>query len=91
MTQGEQLWVEKYTPRSFLELLGDEEINREVVRWLKAWDSTVFGSTQQQTRRAGVGMGPAGGRPAQDSRPEEKILLICGAPGVPILHNNHEG
>lgn len=28
----EQLWVEKYAPSSFTELLSDEKINREVVR-----------------------------------------------------------
>ena len=76
LVQGESMWVDKYTPRSFLELLGDEEINREVVRWLKCWDRCVFGD------RAGAAPGRAAkGRPAHDSRPEEKILLICGAPG----------
>ncbi|CAK0735135.1 hypothetical protein CVIRNUC_000533 [Coccomyxa viridis] len=74
---GESMWVDKYTPRSFLELLGDEEINREVVRWLKCWDRCVFGD------RAGAALSRAAkGRLAQDSRPEEKILLICGAPGL---------
>ena len=76
LVQGESMWVDKYTPRSFLELLGDEEINREVVRWLKCWDRCVFGD------RAGAApSGVAKGRPGHDSRPEEKILLICGAPG----------
>ena len=70
------MWVDKYMPRSFLELLGDEEINREVVKWLKCWDRCVFGD------RTGEAPGRAAkGRPAQGSRPEEKILLICGAPG----------
>ena len=76
LVQDESMWVDKYTPRSFLELLGDEEINREVVRWLKCWDRCVFGD------RAGAVSGRAAkGRPVQDSRPEQKILLICGAPG----------
>ena len=76
LVQGESMWVDKYTPRSFLELLGDEEINREVVRWLKCWDRCVFGD------RAGAALSRAAkGRLAQDSRPKEKILLICGAPG----------
>lgn len=30
---GEQLWVDKYTPRGFLDLLSDETINREVLRY----------------------------------------------------------
>ncbi|XP_054805256.1 uncharacterized protein LOC129308225 isoform X1 [Prosopis cineraria] len=40
----EQLWVDKYTPNSFTELLSDEHTNREVLLWLKQWDSSVFGS-----------------------------------------------
>ena len=84
LVQNESMWVDKYTPRSFLELLGDEEINREVVRWLKCWDRTVFGD------RAGAAPSRAArGRPGQDSRPEEKILLICGAPGEQL--NQHAG
>lgn len=31
----EQLWVEKYSPKSFTELLSDEQTNREVVFLLK--------------------------------------------------------
>ncbi|CAA6673279.1 unnamed protein product [Spirodela intermedia] len=41
---NEQLWVEKYAPKSFTELLSDEQTNREVLLWLKQWDSCVFGS-----------------------------------------------
>ena len=33
-----QLWVEKYRPTGFPQLLSDERINREVLRWIKAWD-----------------------------------------------------
>ncbi|XP_042394576.1 chromosome transmission fidelity protein 18 homolog isoform X1 [Zingiber officinale] len=40
----EQLWVDKYSPNSFKELLSDERTNREVLLWLKQWDSSVFGS-----------------------------------------------
>lgn len=37
-----RLWVDKYSPRSFLELLSDEKINRSVLSWLKEWDGVVF-------------------------------------------------
>jgi hypothetical protein len=39
---GGQLWVDKYRPRSFMELLSDERINRKVLRWVKEWDPHVF-------------------------------------------------
>ncbi|WOL00712.1 chromosome transmission fidelity protein [Canna indica] len=45
----EQLWVEKYAPNSFKELLSDERTNREVLLWLKQWDSSVFGSQIRAT------------------------------------------
>uniref|UniRef100_A0A7N0VLK2 AAA+ ATPase domain-containing protein n=1 Tax=Kalanchoe fedtschenkoi TaxID=63787 RepID=A0A7N0VLK2_KALFE len=45
----EQLWVEKYAPSSFTDLLSDEKTNREVLLWLKQWDSCVFGSEIRST------------------------------------------
>ncbi|KAE8076222.1 hypothetical protein FH972_014885 [Carpinus fangiana] len=45
----EQLWVDKYAPSSFSELLSDEQTNREVLLWLKQWDSCVFGSEIRST------------------------------------------
>ncbi|KAG9446182.1 hypothetical protein H6P81_012310 [Aristolochia fimbriata] len=44
-----QLWVDKYAPNSFTELLSDEQTNREVLLWLKQWDSCVFGSQIRAT------------------------------------------
>ncbi|XP_004514027.1 uncharacterized protein [Cicer arietinum] len=49
LTVHEQLWVDKYAPKSFTDLLSDEQTNREVLLWLKQWDSTVFGSEIRST------------------------------------------
>ncbi|XP_057959172.1 uncharacterized protein LOC131151778 isoform X2 [Malania oleifera] len=46
---NDQLWVDKYAPDSFIELLSDEHTNREVLLWLKQWDSCVFGSEIRST------------------------------------------
>ncbi|XP_024983880.1 chromosome transmission fidelity protein 18 homolog [Cynara cardunculus var. scolymus] len=46
---NERLWVDKYSPNSFMELLSDEHTNREVLLWLKQWDSSVFGSELKST------------------------------------------
>lgn len=57
------LWAAKYAPSSFLDLLSDEQINRDVVRWLKSWDPCVFGTPDTTTgmgRRAS-GSGGIGG------------------------------
>ncbi|GLH15291.1 LOW QUALITY PROTEIN: Replication factor C subunit 1 [Gryllus bimaculatus] len=37
------LWVEKYKPRHYLDLLSDESMNRTLLQWLKLWDKVVFG------------------------------------------------
>ena len=36
------LWVEKFRPKNFLELLSDDGTNRTLLRWLKLWDTIVF-------------------------------------------------
>lgn len=37
------LWVDKYAPQNFSDLLSPEQINRNVLKWIKLWDSRVFG------------------------------------------------
>eukprot|EP00899_Mesostigma_viride_P005430 jgi/Mesvir1/14889/Mv05494-RA.1 len=128
------LWVDKYAPKSFVDLLSDEAVNRSVIRWLKSWDKCVFGSAQGAPRDgpghnathggfiakngangssgsggfkgdgSGKGFGSSGGAQAWkgkdgkatswggvrggggskggDDRPDQKILLLHGAPGL---------
>ena len=38
-----KLWVDMYRPSNFMDLISDECINREVLKWLKSWDGVVFG------------------------------------------------
>ncbi len=33
------LWVDKYAPRSYADLLSSDTINRDVLRWIKLWDT----------------------------------------------------
>ncbi len=66
-------WAQKYAPSGFLELLSDERVNREALRWLKAWDGSVFG-------RHGGGGGWMG--ETAQGHPEHRILLLSGPPGV---------
>ncbi|NXS13632.1 CTF18 protein, partial [Neodrepanis coruscans] len=37
------LWVDKFTPRRYMELLSDDYTNRCLLKWLKLWDMVVFG------------------------------------------------
>jgi len=38
-----QLWVAKYAPAKYTDLLSSEVCNRAVVQWLRSWDRCVFG------------------------------------------------
>ena len=75
----DKLWVDKYRPRTFLDLLSDEQINREVLRWLKSWDKLVFDYDPPQSHARGQKNGRS------TSLPEHRILLISGPPGDSLL------
>ncbi|EDV57669.1 chromosome transmission fidelity protein 18 homolog [Drosophila erecta] len=59
-----RLWVDKYKPRKYIDLLSDEMTNRSLLYWLKMWDKVVFGkafhSKREQEAVTGEG-GTAGG------------------------------
>lgn len=64
------LWTEKYRPRKFIDLLGNERVNSMVLKWLKQWNKCVEGAKVDPD--------------AQDplDRPQKKFLLIHGPPGI---------
>ncbi|KAG2451248.1 hypothetical protein HYH02_003855 [Chlamydomonas schloesseri] len=81
-----QLWVDKYAPRHFMSLLSDERTNRQVALWMKDWDECVFGrkagaAAGANKARPGAGGAHAGAK-AADTRPQNKVLLIGGPPGL---------
>ena len=70
------LWTEKYRARKFTDLVGDDRVHRDVLRWLKGWDPIVF---------------PGSGKPKVKAkftenevkeREQRKILLLTGPPGL---------
>lgn len=36
------MWVDKYRPRKYVDLISDESTNRTILKWLKMWDKVVF-------------------------------------------------
>lgn len=44
------LWVDRYRPRKFTELLGNERVARETIAWVKQWDWCVFGNRKSKKR-----------------------------------------
>lgn len=41
--QQSRLWVDRYSPHHYTELLSDDFTNRCLLKWLKLWDTVVFG------------------------------------------------
>eukprot|EP00116_Pleurobrachia_bachei_P000811 sb/3461073/ len=42
------LWVDKFLPKKYVELLSDDGVNRQVLHWLKLWDGIVFGRKMRE-------------------------------------------
>ncbi|KAI0599975.1 hypothetical protein F4775DRAFT_83925 [Biscogniauxia sp. FL1348] len=73
------LWTEKYRARNFMDLVGDDLTNRQVLRWLKRWDPLVFpgaAKSRPAIRRPGAKSEP------EEEKPHRKILMLTGPPGL---------
>ena len=72
-----QLWTEKYRPKRFTDLIGDERTHRDVLKWLRSWDKTVFpGNVKNKPKKIFEGR-----ESASDSQ-QRKVLLLTGPPGL---------
>ncbi|KAM6299110.1 chromosome transmission fidelity protein 18 homolog [Aegotheles albertisi] len=56
------LWVDKFTPRCYIELLSDDYTNRCLLKWLKLWDMVVFGKEKAVKKT----------KPGAEARPQPK-------------------
>jgi chromosome transmission fidelity protein 18 len=91
MNPSKQLWTDKYRATKFVELLGDERIHRDIMRWLKHWDYCVFGreipkssNNYQSTYPRKTETKPTFGGSVVDAyqRPQQRILMLHGPPGL---------
>ncbi|KAI9486107.1 MAG: P-loop containing nucleoside triphosphate hydrolase protein [Benjaminiella poitrasii] len=93
-TESDKLWVDKYRPQNYMDLMGDQRLNRDVLRWVKQWDYCVFkkkpreeSQRDQQMRQYrntfGKDLKFESKKEDKDSllRPEKKVLLLSGPPG----------
>ncbi|CAE6526005.1 unnamed protein product [Rhizoctonia solani] len=74
------MWVDRYRPKCFTDLLGDERVHRETMAWLKEWDQCVFGRRKRRILKQDPNEGPL--YQDEHGRPREKILLLSGPPGL---------
>ncbi|KAK2187311.1 hypothetical protein NP493_170g04032 [Ridgeia piscesae] len=92
------LWVEKYAPCKYTQLLSDEGTNRTLLKWLKMWDYIVFGKERKETKTSAEEQGkkkefqqnkfvnkrlPEVSEELDSfNRPLHKVALLCGPPGL---------
>jgi len=48
------LWVDRYRPTCFTDLIGNDRVARETMIWVKQWDYCVFGKTKGKKRQRNV-------------------------------------
>lgn len=87
-----KMWVDKYSPRLFPELLSDDSVNRRLLKWLKLWNPIVFGTPAPSTSKLKTANKNTFGSNQKDDnlefevdetkRPKLKIALLCGSPGL---------
>lgn len=64
----DELWVDRYRPQQYTDLLGDDRVHREVMAWVKEWDYCVFGKSKGKQR-----MTEDGHSLDEYRRPQEKV------------------
>ncbi|KZC08339.1 Chromosome transmission fidelity protein 18 like protein [Dufourea novaeangliae] len=90
---NDELWVDKYRPRSYIELLSDESVNRHLLHWLKLWDKVVFNRNYIQNKKKAQYSMFKNRRFMKnvekdfeevDSKgfPTQRIVLLTGPPGL---------
>ncbi|XP_033750100.1 chromosome transmission fidelity protein 18 homolog [Pecten maximus] len=91
------LWVEKYAPRQYTDLLSEELINRTLLHWLKLWDHVVFNkeistkakdknkkkkSNEKDFKKKKFGADVLEEELDKFNRPVQKVALLNGPPGL---------
>ena len=84
-----ELWVEKYRPRSYMELLSDDGTNRTLLMWLKLWDKLVFNKERRVREKKEEADKPKFSSLPEvteefdgQGRPVQQIALLHGPPGL---------
>ena len=76
------LWVDAHAPRHFTELLSAENVNREVLHWLKAWDGVVFNRAPPARARRALFLRGRGSRRRRGRRALRRRARRRGAAAV---------
>uniref|UniRef100_A0A663NCG8 Chromosome transmission fidelity protein 18 homolog n=1 Tax=Athene cunicularia TaxID=194338 RepID=A0A663NCG8_ATHCN len=70
------LWVDKFMPRRYMELLSDDYTNRCLLKWLKLWDTVVFGKERAVKAKPNTEAHPTFSQPKeQQNKWKTKVQL----------------
>eukprot|EP00039_Didymoeca_costata_P029228 m.23738 g.23738 ORF g.23738 m.23738 type:complete len:922 (-) comp7536_c0_seq1:1909-4674(-) len=77
-----ELWVEKYAPKNYVDLVSEEQTNTKLLFWIKQWDNVVF--------KRNVTADPRVLREKLDEEIDDnmfsefksKVVLLSGPPGT---------
>jgi chromosome transmission fidelity protein 18 len=72
-----ELWVDKYSPKQYTDLITEEYINREALTWLKSWDADIFPQSLLQNAE----MRRFGTMKKELTELRKQILILNGPPG----------
>jgi hypothetical protein len=81
-SQEKQLWVDKYKPRQYVDLVGDEQVNRSVLNWIKEWDYCVFKKKKRINEERKNKFEKPQFEPDKHQRPMPRLILLSGPPGL---------
>ncbi|ESO09825.1 hypothetical protein HELRODRAFT_186286 [Helobdella robusta] len=82
------LWVDKYAPRRYSDLISQESTNRSLLRWLKLWDHTCFHKEVIHSNSVSSNISKNASHANvidgldRNKRPYLKVALISGPPGL---------
>jgi len=89
-TNTNQLWVDKYSPKRFTELLSPDSVNRALLSWVLDWDICVFGEKRQSkiipslpsSKHRVTAPKTISLIDLLNSRPQQRVLLLSGPAGL---------
>ncbi|XP_012153108.2 chromosome transmission fidelity protein 18 homolog [Megachile rotundata] len=88
--ENDELWVDKYKPRTYIELLSDESVNRNLLHWIKLWDKVVFNRNYVQSRKGKLQSIFRNKKFKNENSeevdnkgfPTQRVVLLSGPPGL---------
>lgn len=79
--QGKQLWIEKYEPKNFMDLLTDNKVNRIGLCWLNLWNEYIFNAPSVHSKLSEYEQSILEIEGKNPCMPKKKIMMIHGSVG----------